>query len=441
MAKDRRKKKKKSPKIPRKILIAQQKNDYMRRYVRVAKAIGALDVFKSLPPEELDDLWFSRVPALRVEPVTEGKINPRLMKIFRKYVSDTIKQTMVSIVKDGPKVTMEDYFTAGVTLGSFTRTLESSSTKIKDVEEIKQAFAPVARHNRYDEPYQTLRLIGGFLASHFSRPNSKTYSFTWNICKTQVLPADCLYVDVSSAEKITLKVDGKPRTCFRLCWPGMLGQKVPGSVKAGELGIGPPMSELSLDLYIQSHALQRMRERIDIGDSHLLYHLFYKSLQLKKVISIEPGVGLLEYRWDDLLLGYFIVKAINGIALIKTFLFVTNTGTPQGNKLDAVLGAEKLDKKYLWLDCLSTYIKTDITKSRGLCDALCKAGLQSLLELGQAPIKDRKTGYGSFADRYLGFAQRRKSNDLVSEISGDTTAVSTEEFHSEKVLSTAAERV
>ncbi|MFP4415803.1 MAG: hypothetical protein ACLFSB_00875 [Chitinispirillaceae bacterium] len=416
MAKDRKKKRKKSPKIPHKILIAQKRNEYMRRYVRVVKAIGALDVYRSLPEKELHLLWLARVPTLRVEAAEGAGINPRLLNVFRVCISEMVKKFEVSVVKDGPKVTMEDYFTAGVALGSYARTIDTQNAPGVDRERVKQAFNPLARHDRYDEPYRYLGIIGGFLARYFSRPNSKIYSTKQGLCRTKNLPADALYFDVMAAEKISVTSNGKKRTCFRLCWPDIFGRINYAKVRAQELGIESPLSELSLDVYIQTHALIRMRERIDVGDTPTLLMFFYDSIDRKAINPVRPGVGLLEYWFYDTLVGYFLIEAIEGVALVKTFLFVTNTGTPQGDKLDAALGAGKLDKQYLLLDRLSTFIKTDVMQSEGLRKALREAGGESLLKMADLDLGNQKTGYASFVDRYLGFADRHISprKDILS---------------------------
>ena len=47
---------------------------------------------------------------------------------------------------------------------------------------------------------------------------------------------------------------------------------------------------------------------------------------------------------------------IEGKIVIRTFLFVTNNGTPEGKKLAQITGLQKLDKKYLALDKLSTFM-------------------------------------------------------------------------------------
>ena len=67
--------------------------------------------------------------------------------------------------------------------------------------------------------------------------------------------------------------------------------------------------------------------------------------------------------------------------VIRTFLFVTNNGTPEGQMLENVTGLQKLDKKYLALDKLSTFMTSDIGGNEKVKEIFTSAGCQCLLEL------------------------------------------------------------
>ncbi|MDZ7608589.1 MAG: hypothetical protein U5K79_24065 [Cyclobacteriaceae bacterium] len=69
------------------------------------------------------------------------------------------------------------------------------------------------------------------------------------------------------------------------------------------------------------------------------------------------------------------------IILIRTFLFITNASTPEGQLLEKNTGLQKLDKKYLALDKCSTYVNSDIGKSEKVREIFISAGCQCLLDL------------------------------------------------------------
>ncbi|NJO89402.1 MAG: hypothetical protein HC831_10930 [Chloroflexia bacterium] len=77
-------------------------------------------------------------------------------------------------------------------------------------------------------------------------------------------------------------------------------------------------------------------------------------------------------------LGYFSAEAIEGMIVIKTFLFLTNGGTPEGQKLEKICGLKKQDKKYWAIDKLSTFKNSDIAKTPELKSLFLEAGCSDL---------------------------------------------------------------
>lgn len=93
------------------------------------------------------------------------------------------------------------------------------------------------------------------------------------------------------------------------------------------------------------------------------------------------GNILMEFRYFNTKAGYFRLDIIDGKIIIRTFLFVTNNGTPEGQKLGSNTGLQKLDKKYLAIDKLSTFMTSDIGKNENVKKIFIDAGCQCLLEL------------------------------------------------------------
>jgi hypothetical protein len=79
--------------------------------------------------------------------------------------------------------------------------------------------------------------------------------------------------------------------------------------------------------------------------------------------------------------GYFRVDVIDGKIVIRTFLFVTNNGTPEGQRLGKITGLQKLDKKYLAIDKLSTFMTSDIGQNENIKKIFIDSGCQCLLDL------------------------------------------------------------
>ncbi len=59
-------------------------------------------------------------------------------------------------------------------------------------------------------------------------------------------------------------------------------------------------------------------------------------------------------------MGYLVAEIQEGNVFIRTYLFIANEGTPEGNLLKAKTGLGKLDIAYLKINKLSTYMNSDI---------------------------------------------------------------------------------
>ena len=66
--------------------------------------------------------------------------------------------------------------------------------------------------------------------------------------------------------------------------------------------------------------------------------------------------------------------------VIRTFLFITFSGTPEGLKLSQITGLNMFDKKYLSIDKLSTFMKADIRENPVLADLFTRAGCGDLFQ-------------------------------------------------------------
>lgn len=67
--------------------------------------------------------------------------------------------------------------------------------------------------------------------------------------------------------------------------------------------------------------------------------------------------------------------------IIRTFLFLTNDGTPDGKKLSELTRLQLLDKQYLGIDTLAGFMKFWIAKDEALSALFTEAGCESLLDL------------------------------------------------------------
>lgn len=137
---------------------------------------------------------------------------------------------------------------------------------------------------------------------------------------------------------------------------------------------------IPLPLYIQSHALHRLRTRIGSEFSKHLYESTIMSCLEPEFHKASPHTYLLTFKSNDVKLGYFTVTVETNIALIRSFKFVTMVGTPEYDKLKKFIPTGSLIWKYLNLDSFDTIVESDIKNNAELYDIFKKCDLDYLFE-------------------------------------------------------------
>lgn len=70
--------------------------------------------------------------------------------------------------------------------------------------------------------------------------------------------------------------------------------------------------------------------------------------------------------------------------MLRTFLFITNEGTPEGEALARLTGLQKQDKQYLAIGKLSTFMNAKLFESEEFCRLLKSVGCGGLIGLYKA---------------------------------------------------------
>lgn len=187
-----------------------------------------------------------------------------------------------------------------------------------------------------------------------------------------------IFYEVVPVERKVVLVEGGRRPCYRFQVGNVDGQIVNLAIKRELFGFkGTPVS-----VYLQVHALNRLAERIDTQIIGITLGMCIAEL-IKNPVVHDEGEGryLIDVLIDGIKVGYFVANLVEGILLIKTFLFITNSTTPEGEKLDKLSGMVKLDKQYLGIDKLSTFFSLNPNESAELKRVLGLAGLSHLLKV------------------------------------------------------------
>lgn len=131
------------------------------------------------------------------------------------------------------------------------------------------------------------------------------------------------------------------------------------------------------NIYIQSHAIHRFKERLDLFEPTIQNLLFqYAFTRGLKLVCIDKR-EMFACRFEDRQIGYFTFFVRGDDLVVNTFLPLVNQYTPEGKKFQKALSLSKEEHTYLGMDKISFYIDTDFEQIPKLKQALIDAGIWS----------------------------------------------------------------
>jgi hypothetical protein len=122
-----------------------------------------------------------------------------------------------------------------------------------------------------------------------------------------------------------------------------------------------------LNIYVQSHALHRFKERIDTFYPILRNQFLVMSLMIaQRVVRSAGGLQLIAcispHRGEEKAIGYFAFTIDGDNLLVLTLLPLLSRDTPEGRVVHERLGLSAEDLKYLGMDRLSFFYDIDIAQ-------------------------------------------------------------------------------
>ena len=158
-----------------------------------------------------------------------------------------------------------------------------------------------------------------------------------------------------------------------------------------------------LNIYIQAHALHRLKERMDIFEPTTRNYLIQYTFQRGQLVVSTEKQKFLACALTTCVLGYFTFFIQGFDIVINTFIPIVSEATPEGEKLHKLLRLSKEDIVYLGMDKLSFFTKIDFEQIPVLKQALIDADIwktkieldgmldKDSLEAGETPIDMQKT--------------------------------------------------
>ena len=172
--------------------------------------------------------------------------------------------------------------------------------------------------------------------------------------------------------------DGKKREVYQMGFPE-IDKGIRWTTVASER-LGMPHGQ-SYPCYIQQHAIKRLVERIGIFSESVTVFQACLSLEQGRVLRI-PGSDAyhIEFKILNLKLGYLVAILVDDILVVKTFIFITQSGSPEGKRIETTTGIKKDDKDFIGMGTLKGFLSEDVANNRKMAFLLEKVGCADLLK-------------------------------------------------------------
>ncbi|MCV9385071.1 hypothetical protein [Reichenbachiella ulvae] len=367
---------------------AMVKRHIKERYAQFCKKVDAVledieaeELRADMSKEDLRLMYILRFQSPRVESAEEFQFHPKTIKDFQKVINKYMEDNTFSLEGSDQILTFHDYFNVIKSLNCWVHSMEkeeypSISVYIKEIKPIDD-YCNLS-NNAERHFFVFLQMLSKEITPN---PFKELYFFTAQY-EEQTHPRRSygykVYIHGATPTIKTVKLDSHNRSVCMYLANGNGSAAVP-KLKASDIDPNSLIRNLELPVYYQKHVMGRLYERVDCFDRNLMRCCMDQSLLSPKLTPISSTRALLTYSFYGFKLGYFVVEVIDGIALLRTFLFLTNDDTPEGDLLKRNLGISKLDKKYTGLDRLSTFLHSDIKEDKQLHDLLKASNCDHLL--------------------------------------------------------------
>ena len=398
-----------------KVIEAHRRNEYLLRFRKLLNEIGLGQIYGKLTPEFLNYIYIKRGVFLNVEVGDNNVVRKLEVKQTQMLMYDWCRNIRIPLEGTDCDMRLIDFHEIWHPFLLLIVALKMSEDKthFEQPPEIFELLAPFIDLDTYylvDQIVIAKKSLTAILDLFAILGSSVCIQLHWFELKNDNDQTDCrmrqtAIIHVVRGQTINFKCENNVRPAFRLGIP--MGESGIHWASLSPLVWGSKNEhpDKKLDIYIQSHALMRMQERLDgLPEQFCVLNLVY-SILLNPVVLVRDKDLLIEYRIEGLKVGYVVATRQKDYLVIRTFLFITFSGTPEGRKLSEITGLGKLDKKYLAIDKLSSFLSSDIRENSAIADIFSRAGCADLLQADKIIpyINNKKESTFSSADmlKYL----------------------------------------
>lgn len=379
-------KKKKNSLHDQKIDKAHHRNEFLSRLAKFCDAVAGIPTFHLIPSSVTEKIYMLRMHPPRLRPAYGMHVSDEVMHDAKMLLSILFKNDKINIgIGQVTEMSLYDFYTLGSTLTYHVQQIKLSdyphaaTVREKLSVLLSPEVAELQEHcmKRLGEYANIVPLYYSDLLEYLLAIKLEVRAYV----EGRLGVVYCIDLYARKTEVQTFKVEGTNRPAYRVGY-----YLSSDTSRLSFVGIKPEQIFLppgkEMPVYIQMHALDRLGERLDDIITSILFFNLYASLTALKARKNRKGELLFEFSLFGKKVGYFVALVIGQQILLRTFLFLTNNGTPEGEKLHSNTGIMKDDKIFLQIDKLSTFLESDIKNNERLKAIFIDAGCASLFEVG-----------------------------------------------------------
>jgi len=355
-------------------------------------------------------------------PHFEAKPGHRVPRHYIREVQKRSTEFMEHICIGDPalKLTFYDYLTMGTQFGTFCAAMYEDKLYCEQAEVYKTIADRVIELEDFSENtlmkqyFEFLRELLG----HLSQFNYRMYGFdlTFKQTRTRVMMAHYIQITSIECEKKIFIFHDKKRPAFRMLMPNYIDSEVNYvNIPINRIFENSTTDKL-LKVYIQSHALLRMKERLDILTVYEKNLYLINAVHTGQKIRLATGREAFEMLDEaNHIIAYLPFVVQDDCVVILSVLPVTYPASPIGKKLCETLEITRAELEVCGMDKLSYFLRTDFDKIPKLKHALELNNLMYLTEdislYEQLETYERTPGISASV-----FQTERTREEVLSEI-------------------------
>lgn len=361
------KRKKKKKQVNPKVKEALRYKEFLEYILRVADACGGKELIHLLPKHILQEVFQVSFKPISVSSYHETDyISVKYHAIYKHMVHSGLRHFPVELSKNRPTITIYDYLMVGWAL-NYVLT-DQIKKHPKEMKAIAEKFNPIVENDptKMCLPFHSACHVISIIMSDITYCYNIIHLEPIVLCVPKVSLRFSAKLEFIDAQKRHYISDSKKRPIFRVGSSNVNCKFNWAKIKASDLKLRHVNPEKEFDVYIQNHALNRLKERIDCFDPpHISRNIYLNTLE-PTVISRGKNTFLITYFIGTKRIGYLVCCIYQDMLVIKTFILLTQNGTPERNKLEHILHVKKYDFNFILLNKLSHFIASDIPEDRAL---------------------------------------------------------------------------